>query len=209
MTVRSVTDTALTDPDGTRASARVVSLRIVARLIHLNGAPGVGKSTIAERYAAEHPGVLNCDVDRLRCFVGGWQEDFAATGAMIRPVAQAMIRAHLDGGHDVVLPQLLADEDERARFRAVAVESGHAYVHILLQAPPGEARARFYERPEGDRVHDVIRAVVDGEGGGPAIDGLDARLARTAASTRDATCVDAGADVECTYAGVLAALGVA
>jgi predicted kinase len=179
----------------------------VARLIHLNGAPGVGKSTIAERYVAEHPGVLNCDVDRLRCFVGGWQEAFGATGAIIRPVAMTMIRAHLDGGHDVVLPQLLASEDERARFRGVALEGGHAYLHILLQAPPGQARARFYGRPDGDPLRGLIRAVVDGEGGGPVIDGLDIRLAQTAASTRDAICVDAGADVERTYAGVLDALG--
>ncbi|NYD42555.1 AAA family ATPase [Nocardioides panaciterrulae] len=179
----------------------------MARLIHLNGAPGVGKSTIAERYVAEHPGVLNCDVDRLRGLVGGWREDFGGTGAIIRPVAQAMIRAHLAGGHDVVLPQLLADEVERARFRAVALESGHAYVHLLLQAPPGAARARFYRRPPGDPLHAVVRAVVDGEGGGDTIDDLDVRLAGTAASARGAIRIDAGAGIEDTYAAVLGALG--
>jgi predicted kinase len=181
----------------------------VATLIHLNGAPGVGKSTIAERYVAERAGVLNCDVDRLRCFVGGWQEAFEATGAIIRPVAMAMIRAHLDGGHDVVLPQMLASEDERAKFRAVAIESGHAYVHILLQAPPGEARARFYGRTVDDSLHGVIRAVVDGGGGAASIDGLDRRLAQTTASTQDAICVDAGADIERTYRTVVAAVGEA
>ncbi|GAB3866101.1 hypothetical protein GCM10028801_37860 [Nocardioides maradonensis] len=66
--------------------------------------------------------MLNCDVDRLRCLVGGWRENFVSTGSIIRPVALAMIRADLDEGHDVVLPQMLANEDERARFRAVAVE---------------------------------------------------------------------------------------
>ena len=176
-------------------------------LIHLNGAPGVGKSTLAERYVAEHPGALNCDVDRLRCLVGGWQEDFAAVGAMIRPVALAMIRAHLEGGHDVVLPQMLASEAERARFRAVALESGHAYVHILLQAPAGEAASRFYRRPTDDPLLAVIRGVVDGDGGAAVIDDLDRRLAGTAASARDAVSVDAGADVEATYRDVLAVLG--
>lgn len=176
----------------------------MATLIHLNGAPGVGKSTVAERYVAEHAGVLNCDVDRLRCFVGGWQDAFEVTGAIIRPVAMAMIRAHLDGGHDVVLPQMLASEDERAKFRAVATESGHEYVHILLQAPPGEARARFYGRREDDSLHAVIRAVVDDEGGAAAIDDLDRRLAQMAASAQDALCVDAGADIERTYRAVVA-----
>ena len=97
----------------------------MATLIHLNGAPGVGKSTIADRYVEEHPGVLNCDIDRLRCFIGGWRDDFGTVGAIVRPVALAMIGAHLDGGRDVLLPQMLASEDERARFRAAAVESGH------------------------------------------------------------------------------------
>jgi predicted kinase len=179
----------------------------VATLIHLNGAPGIGKSTIADRYVAEHPGVLNCDVDRLRCLVGGWRDDFGAVGAIIRPVALAMIRTHLDGGHDVVFPQMLVSEDERARFRAVAVDAGHGYVHILLRAPQGEARARFYGRSEGDPLHAAIRAVVDGDGGGAAIDDLDRRLARAAASSGDAVCVDTGTDVEQAYRAVVAAIG--
>ena len=179
----------------------------MATLIHLNGAPGVGKSTIAERYVAEHPGVLNCDIDRLRGLVGGWREGFGAVGEVIRPVALAMIRAHLDGGRDVVLPQMLANEDERARFRAVAVESGHAYVQILLEAPPGEARARFYGRPAGDPLRTVIRAVVDGDGGGSVIDDYECRLRLAAASVVDVAFVHAGASAEQTYQAVLAAIG--
>jgi len=178
----------------------------VATLIHLDGAPGVGKSTIAARYAAEHPGVLNCDIDRLRGLVGGWQTDFATTGAIVRPLALAMIRTHLDGGRDVVLPQMLASEVEQARFRTAALEAGHAYVHLLLQAPSGEAVARFYGRPDDDPLHQVIRGVVDADGGGAAIDGLARRLAASAAS-REAVCVDAGADVDATYQRVLEALG--
>jgi predicted kinase len=176
----------------------------VATLIHLNGAPGVGKSTIAERYVAEHPGVLNCDIDRLRCLVGGWQADFDAAGAIIRPVALAMIGAHLDGGRDVVLPQMLADENERARFRAAAVGAGHTYVHLLLQAPAGEAGRRFYGRPRHDPLHEAIRAVVDRDGGGAVIDQLDRRLAQ--ANAVDAVRVEAGADVEQTYRAVVAAI---
>lgn len=181
---------------------------MVAALIHLNGAPGVGKSTIARRYTAEHPGVLNCDVDRLRCFIGGWDEDFGAVGGVVRPLALAMIGTHLDGGRDVLRPQMLADEAERARFRAVAAESGHRYVHILLRSRPGEAGARFYGRSEEDPLHAVIRGVVDDEGGTSMIDELDRRLARTAEST-DAVSVDASGDVETTYRGVVAAIEAA
>jgi predicted kinase len=174
----------------------------VPTLIHLNGAPGVGKSTIAARYVAEHPGVLACDVDLLRRLVGGWDEDFDGVGAIVRPLALAMIRAHLDGGRDVVLPQMLVDEAERERFRAVAVESEHGYLHVLLQAGPGEAADRFYARP-GDDLQTVIREVVEAEGGAPVIADLEARLARSAAST-EAAVVDASGDAESTYRAVLA-----
>ena len=176
----------------------------MATLIHLNGAPGVGKSTIAERWVAEHPGVLNCDVDRLRGFVGGWQEDFVATGAVVRPVALAMIGAHLAEGRDVVLPQMLANVDERDRFRAVALESGHAYVHIMLRATAGQAGDRFYRRPVADPIYAAVRDIVDGDGGVGAIEEWERRLANSA--SHDAVYVDAGKDIDCTYRSVLVAV---
>lgn len=179
----------------------------MATLIHLNGAPGVGKSTLAGRYAAEHPGVLDCDLDRLRCLVGGWEADFDGVGALVRPLALAMIRAHLDNGRDVVLPQMLADESQRARFRAAAVENGHAYAHVLLQAPRGVAGARFFGRAASDPLHRVIRDVIDREGGEAAIDALERRLALAAATDRATIVLDAGADIEETYRAMVGALG--
>lgn len=177
----------------------------VAWLIHLNGAPGVGKSTIAERHVADHPGVLNCDIDRLRRLVGGWEVDFEAAGEIVRPVALAMIRAHLDGGRDVVLPQLLADEQERAAFRAVAVDAGHRYVHVLLRSEPGQAGARFDGRSEEDRLHAVVRRIIERDGGRAVIDDVEQRLAHTAESV-DTVSVDASGDVESTYRAVLVAV---
>ena len=79
------------------------------RLIHLNGPPGIGKSTIARRYAADHPGVLVLDVDRLRSFVGG--VGFLEAGEIVRPLAVALMTTHLAGGRDVVYPQLASDPD--------------------------------------------------------------------------------------------------
>ena len=45
-------------------------------LIHLNGPSGVGKSTLAQRYVDEHPGVLNLDIDAVVSLIGGWRDDF-------------------------------------------------------------------------------------------------------------------------------------
>lgn len=171
-------------------------------LLHLNGAPGVGKSTLAERFATDRPGVLCCDIDRLRCLVGGWEADFSSTGTVVRPLALAMIRTHLDGGRDVVLPQLLVDEGERTRFRAAAVDGGHRYVHVLLQGGPGDAATRFDARAD-DPLHAVIRGIVEGDGGQTAIDQLERRLVST---VTDAVHVDASGDLASTYTGLLAAL---
>ena len=41
------------------------------RLLHLNGPPGIGKSTLARRYVEDHPQTLNCDIDVLRTLIGG------------------------------------------------------------------------------------------------------------------------------------------
>ena len=104
----------------------------MTRLLHLNGPPGIGKSTLARRYATDHPGVLVCDIDLLRTLVGGWESRFAETGALIRPAALAMISAYLSGGHDVVLPQMLVRPEELARFEAAARTAGADFVERFV-----------------------------------------------------------------------------
>lgn len=118
------------------------------RLIHLNGAPGIGKSTLAARYGDEHPGVLRCDIDALRTMIGGWEHDEQAA-ARARTVALAMITAYLRTGADVVLPQLVAREEQLERFRRAADEGGGEYVHIMLIASPAATIKRFRARAAG------------------------------------------------------------
>ncbi|WP_067438830.1 AAA family ATPase [Nocardioides jensenii] len=176
----------------------------MATLIHLNGAPGVGKSTIARRYAERNPGVLNCDVDVLRTMIGGWRADFEGVGALIRPVALAMLAEHLRHGNDVVLPQMLVRGTELARFREAALGAGAGYLHILLDAPPAVATDRFYGRPADEPLHATIRGIVDEAGGPEQIAayhrGLEA-LAQEVPGTRR---VPADGDVEATCAALRA-----
>ncbi len=139
----------------------------MSRLIHLNGPTGIGKSTLARRYADDHPGVLNCDIDVLRTFIGGWDRDFAGAGALIRPAALAMIGAYLASGNDVVLPQMLINPDEVARFAGCAADAGAELVERFLMDSASSSVARFGRRGSGstDPWHDQVRAIVAANGG--------------------------------------------
>ncbi len=123
-------------------------------LLHLNGAPGVGKSTIAERLVASLPGWLNCDIDILRTLVGCWEDDFAQGGAQIRPVAREMMAVQLGSGRGVVLPQLVMEDSELAQLKSLA----HPERRDLHARLPGRAR-----RGAGDRGPRHLRPV--GQGG--------------------------------------------
>lgn len=151
----------------------------MSRLIHLNGPPGIGKSTLARRYVGAHPGVLNCDIDVLRTLIGGWDSDFHATGELVRPAALAMIEAYLANGHDVVLPQMLVRLTEVTRFEAAATAAGAQFVERILMDSAASSVVRFARRGESgahDPWHDQVRAIVAANGGDAALADYHAAL---------------------------------
>ncbi|HET6154635.1 MAG TPA: AAA family ATPase [Marmoricola sp.] len=137
----------------------------MTRLIHLNGPPGIGKSTLAARYAEEHPHVLNCDIDTLRSMIGGWRHDFVAAGDLIRPAALAMIGAYLRTGNDVVLPQLLLQPEEIATFEECATRAGAQFVERILMDTAARSVTRFHQRGTSDPRDAVIKEFVHLQGG--------------------------------------------
>lgn len=134
-------------------------------LVHLNGPPAIGKSTLAALWADRHPGTLNLDIDTLHPLVGGWRNDVNRTHEILRPVALAMAATHLRGGHDVVLPQFLARLPELEKFERVAAESGADFREVVLLADRDEAVSRFQRREDLSEWDRHNRAVVARLGG--------------------------------------------
>ena len=183
----------------------------MSRLIHLNGPPGIGKSTLARRYVADHPGVLDCDIDVLRTLIGGWESDFQGAGALIRPAALAMIEAYLVNGPDVVLPQMLIDPAELARFEACASGAGAQFVERMLMDTRAASVARFHRRGEsetGDQWHHQVRTIVAANGGDDELARCHAALEHLARQRPDAVVIpSAEGAVEETYHFLVASLG--
>jgi predicted kinase len=179
----------------------------VARLILLNGPPGIGKSTIAARYVTQHPGVLNCDIDVLRTLVGGWQDDFIGAGGRIRSAALALMTAYLRGGDDVVLPQLVARVAEVERFERAALEADATFVEVMLTDDVEASVARFHARPASDELQRVTHGVVSADGGDDALRHFHAALLEVADARPGTRLISTtGGDIDGSYAAVMAAV---
>ncbi|GAA2349990.1 AAA family ATPase [Dactylosporangium salmoneum] len=142
----------------------------MARLVHLNGPPGIGKSTLSALYADRNPGTLNLDVDTLHHLVGGWQDEETDTWPVVWSLVRAMAATHLDGGRDVVLPQYHARVDEIATLEKLAREHGAGFREVVLLDDREAAIERFNRRAQGSddpwiRHHHRLVEL----GGGPVV----------------------------------------
>ena len=133
-------------------------------LLHLNGPSGVDKSNLARAHAAGHPGTLVCDIDDLRSWVSGWEDDFVGTGEAVRASALALLTAYLGTGRDVVLPQLIVTPAQVERFEAAAAAAGASYVGVVLDVAPDVLLPRLHGRPRTP-VTDVVARIIEERGG--------------------------------------------
>jgi predicted kinase len=176
-------------------------------LLLLNGAPGVGKSALAERYARDHALTLVVDIDELRTHLGRWEETDSSK-SVARLLAAALVREHLGRGHDVVMPQYVGRREFVEQLRSVAAGAGTEFVEVVLTDDDDAVIERFRARraaltaagirhPERDLADDAL---------------VDTIRAASAGLRRDAAAyglpeMAMGSGVERSYEALLACVG--
>jgi predicted kinase len=150
----------------------------VPKLVLLNGPPAVGKSTVARRYADEHPLTLVLEIDAVRALLGGWLEEWQRSGWAARMIALAMARTHLEAGHDVIVPQLLTRREFAEMLREAAEAAGASFYELTLLDPRDVVVARLAQRSEPAGAFSS-RALMEkqGNGAGETYDAFVAALA--------------------------------
>jgi predicted kinase len=182
----------------------------LARLILLNGAPGIGKSSVARRYLDDHPLTLLVDIDALRTALGGWDEH-EESKLIARRLALALADVHLRSGRDVVVPQFLGRLQFIEALESVTRQAGAVFVEVLLDAGMAVVAARFRDRRRelADRgaAHpqdDVLDTAVES-----AVTNAGALLERIAAERPQVVRVPADGGLEATYAALVERLAAA
>ena len=167
----------------------------------------MGKSTLAQRYAEDHHGVLNLDIDIVVSLIGGWRDDFFAVLPAARRIASAMADAHLRDGRDVVLPQLVTNLDEVARFETTTKLAGAEYVEIALTVGLTEQVRRFRLKSNRSEVNAEVDRVVTAHGGRDFLERVRGHFdAYMAQRPQSLGLVTTGADAGESYARLLAVL---
>jgi predicted kinase len=131
--------------------------------VHLNGPPGIGKSTLARRYVHDRPLSFCLDLDGLRSLIGRWDEHEQESGLLARRMALRMAATHLGSGHDVVVPQLVALPSFVTELAHVAAECEADFHHVVLLDAGDAAEARFLARASdavwGEHHRDAARMI--------------------------------------------------
>ncbi len=182
----------------------------MARLILLNGMPAVGKTTLARRYADDHPMSLVVELDAVRRQLGRWRDQPTTAGLHARALSLTLARAHLGGGHDVVLPQFLARPQFIEQAQQVAVAAGAQFFEFVLVDDRDTLFARFAARSSAaaEPAHVDAAWLIERSGGEAALAAMHDRLLQIISTRGDTRVLHSPTgSLERVYAELLAAVG--
>ncbi len=118
------------------------------KLVLVNGPPGVGKSTVARRYADEHPMTLALEIDVIRAMIGSWLEAADRSGLAARRIALRAAVTHLEAGYDVIVPQLLTRREFVRELQGSAEKAGAEFQEVTLVDAKSAVLGRATRRVE-------------------------------------------------------------
>jgi predicted kinase len=116
------------------------------KCILLGGFAGCGKTTIARKYAAEHPLALSIEGDDIIVSLGQWRENIEEAVECKLALTTALAETHLQRGHDVIIPFLLTDEHSANYFEALAQKCRADFYEVTLNVEKDEALRRLFKR---------------------------------------------------------------
>lgn len=129
----------------------------MTRLVLINGAPGSGKSTIAQALAQDKAMTLALDIDGLKHSLGRWDEDPSASGLHARRLATALASEQLRAGFDVVIGQYLARTPFIEDLERMAARHGARFYEFVLDLDAATLAKRLAERAGNpDRLEHAV-----------------------------------------------------
>lgn len=163
-------------------------------LVLINGAPGAGKSSLADLLASEDDGAVAVHVDQIKHAQDDWASDPHAAGLRARVLALEIVSAHLRAGANAYVGQFLARPAFVEALEQAAADNGADFVELLLEAPLDalgerlDRRGRTPERPD----HAVNRALVSADD----LPGLVHDLDEFATTRPRLVAIDAGPSID-------------
>ena len=112
----------------------------------LNGAAAVGKTTIANRYAKEHPLTLNFAGDIFIEMVSEWRRNEEKARSYVFDMTTSIIDMYAQTGNDVVIQYLLTDARHAEVFSKIAAKYKIDFIEILLEIDKKTAVRRLLKR---------------------------------------------------------------